>query len=278
MTGYIKNPHTNIFTGQTGCGKTCLVLELIKKGYNKHFYYIALIFPTLQENDTYHAKGRIKNDDNVWLVDPKDNLYQWIQKLSELLRFLKVLVIIDDINANKNLDKRRQPLLESSISGRHWGHYLWLLTQSYSAIPKYLRRQAKTIFVWYPKEKGDLKMIHNKNDVLMDDELVVVRDLFKKSKHACLYICNEFPRGFRLLNYIWGVYFKWAEWTLLMLLSYLKRLKNVWCDWDGWCTHLGTPLCNSLWQICCIVNTSKRYIYFSIMLFFHNTHSFFYCH
>ena len=202
MTGYIKNPHTNIFTGQTGCGKTCLVLELIKKGYNKHFYYIALIFPMLQENDTYHAKGWIKNGDSVWLVDSKDNLYQWIQKLSELLRFLEVPVIIDDINANKNLDKRRQPLLELSISGRHRGHYLWLLTQSYSAIPKNLRRQAKTIFVWYPKEKGDLKMIHNENDVLTDDELVVVRDLFKKSKHACLYICNEFPRGFRLLNYI----------------------------------------------------------------------------
>ena len=31
MTGYIKNPHTNIFIGQTGFGKTQLVLELIEK-------------------------------------------------------------------------------------------------------------------------------------------------------------------------------------------------------------------------------------------------------
>ena len=70
---------------------------------------------------------------------------------------------MDDIIANESLYKRRQPLLELSISGRHWGHYLWLLTQSYTAIPKNLRRQAKVILVWYPKERADLKMIHDKN-------------------------------------------------------------------------------------------------------------------
>ena len=46
--------------------------------------------------------------------------------------------------------------------------------------------------MWYPKERGDLKMIHDEND----DELVVARNFLKKSKHGCLYIRNEFPRGF----------------------------------------------------------------------------------
>ena len=153
MIDYIKKPPANIFIGETGCGKTYLVLELIEKEYNKHFGYIIIICPTLRENDTYYAREWIKNNDQVWLVDPKDNLYQWIKKLSELLRFLEVLFIIDDIIANESLDKRRQPLLELTILGRHRGHYLWLLTQSYSAIPKKLRRQAKDIFVWYPKER-----------------------------------------------------------------------------------------------------------------------------
>ena len=31
-------------------------------------------------------------------------------------------------------------------------------------------------------------MIHDENNVLTDDELVVVRDFLRKSKHACLYI------------------------------------------------------------------------------------------
>ena len=107
---------------------------MIEKEYNKYFDFIVIIYPTLRENSTYHPKEWIKTDDNVWLVDPKGNLYQWIEKLSELLRFLEVLFIIDDIIANKDLDERRQPLLELSISGRHRGHYLWLLTESYKGI------------------------------------------------------------------------------------------------------------------------------------------------
>ena len=76
MTGYIKNPRKTIFIGQTWCGKTHLILELIEKEYNKHFDYFVVIFPTLQENDNHHAKEWIKNDDSVWLVEPSDNLYQ----------------------------------------------------------------------------------------------------------------------------------------------------------------------------------------------------------
>ena len=113
-----------------------------------------------------------------------------------MLRSLEVLFIIDYIIANGSLDKRRQPLLQLSISGRYLCHYLWLLTQLYTAIPKNLRKQAKAVFVWYPKERADLKMIHDENDVLTDDELVVVRGILRESKHACLYIRNEFPRGF----------------------------------------------------------------------------------
>ena len=202
MIGYIKEPQTSIFIGQTGCGKTHLVLKLIEKECSKYFDYIITICPTLREsNKTYYAKEWIKNYDNGWLVDPTDNLYQWIKNLSELLRFLEVLFIIDDIIANESLGKRRQSLLELSISGRHRGHYLWLLTQSYSAIPKNLRRQPKAIFMWYPKERADLKMMHDENDVLTDDELVVARNFSKKSKHACLYMQNEYPCRLKLLSH-----------------------------------------------------------------------------
>ena len=83
-----------------------------------------------------------------------------------------------------------------------------MLTQSYAAIPKNLRRQAKAIFVWYPKERGDLKAIHDEYDALTDDELVVGRGFLRESRHAFLYIRNEYPRGFKILNHIWGGYFK----------------------------------------------------------------------
>ena len=159
MTDYIKEPHTAIFTSPTGCRKTHLVLDLIEREYNKHFDYIIIIWPTLLWNKIYHSKDWIKNDDKVWLIDPKDKLYKWIEKLSQLLPCSQTLFIIDNFIADEGLDKKRQSLLELAISGRHRDHYLWLLTQSYSAIPKNLRRQAKAIFVWYSKERGDLKMM-----------------------------------------------------------------------------------------------------------------------
>ena len=113
----------------------------------------------------------------------------------------KTHFIIDDIIADEGLDKRRQSLLELVISGRHRDHYLWLLAQSYSNIPKNLRRRAKTKFVWYQKERGDLKMIHDKNNVLKEHELVRVRGFLRTSKHACFYIRNEHPPGLKVLNH-----------------------------------------------------------------------------
>ena len=208
MIGYIKEPQTSIFLGQTGCGKTHLASELIEKEYIKHFDFIIIICATLREsNKTYHVKERIKNDDKIWLVDPKDILYQWIKKLSELLWFPEVLFIIDDIIANESLAKKRQPLLELSISGRHRGYYLWLLTQSYTAIPKNLRRQSAAIFVWYPKEKTDPKMIHDENDELTDDELVAARNVLRcmfitcQNMHVYIYEMN-FLKDF-VLNKKW---------------------------------------------------------------------------
>ena len=126
MTGYIKEPHTTILIGQTDCGKTHLVSDFIEKEYNKNFDYIIIICPTLRWNKTCRSKDWIKNDDKVWLIEPKNSLYQWIENLSQLLAHSETLFIIDDI------DKRRQSLLELAISGRHRGHYLLLLTQSYS--------------------------------------------------------------------------------------------------------------------------------------------------
>ena len=164
MTDYINKPHTTLFTGPTGCGKTHLILDLIEKEYSKQFDYIIIICPTRRWNKTYHSKDWIKNDDKVWLIEPKDKLYQWTEKLSQLLARSETLFVIDDIIAGEGLDKKRQSLLELAISGRHRDHYLWSLAQSYSAMPKNLRRQARAIFVWYPKERAVLKIIHDENN------------------------------------------------------------------------------------------------------------------
>ena len=95
-------------------------------------------------------------------METKYRLYQWVQKL---LARSKISLL------KKSLDKQRQYLLELAISGRHHSHYLWLLAQSCSTKSKNLKRQAKGIFVWYRKERADIKTIHDENNVLTDDDL-----------------------------------------------------------------------------------------------------------
>ena len=102
-----------------------------------------------------------------------------IEKISNLLAGDKTLFLIDDIIADETLNKRRQPLLELVISGRHRGHSLWLLTQSYTAVPNNIRRQVKMLYVWYPKNRTDLNTIHKENDVIGLEELARVKAQLK---------------------------------------------------------------------------------------------------
>ena len=102
--------------------------------------------------------------------------------------------MINDIIADETLDKCHQPLLELAISGRHRGHSLWLLTQSYTAIPNNIRRQAKMLYIWYPKNRTDLNTIHEENDVIGPEELARVKPQLKWGKHTCLIMRMEHPK------------------------------------------------------------------------------------
>ena len=48
-----------------------------------------------------------QNDDKVWLVEPKNRLYQWIEKLSQLLARSETLFITDDIIADEENNKKK---------------------------------------------------------------------------------------------------------------------------------------------------------------------------
>ena len=116
-----------------------------------------------------------------------------IEKISNLLTGDKTLFLIDDIIADETLDKHRQPLLELAILRRHRGHSLWLLTQSYTAIPNNIRRQMKMLYVWYPKNRTDLNSIHEENYVIGPEELARVKAQLKWGKHTCLIMRMEHP-------------------------------------------------------------------------------------
>ena len=195
---FMKEPHTALFVAPTGVGKTHLTLSLLESEYRNHFNFIVIICPTLAHNETYKSRGWVWNDPDVIPIEPVNNLYYLIEKFSNLLAGSVTLFLIDDIIADEALDKRRQPLLELAKSGRHRQHSLWLLTQSYTAIPNNIRRQAKMLYIWYPKNRTDLNTIHKKNDVIEMEELARVKAQLKQGKHTCLIMRMEHPRAYKI--------------------------------------------------------------------------------
>ena len=126
----MKELHAALFAAPTGVGKTHLALNLLENEYINHFNFIVIICPTLRYNSTYKSRGWVWNDPDIIPIEPGNNLYYFIEKISNLLAISKTLFLIDGIIVDETLDKRCQPLLELAILGRHRGHSLWLLTQS----------------------------------------------------------------------------------------------------------------------------------------------------
>ena len=194
----MKETHIALFVPLTGVGKTHLALSLLENECRNHFDFILIICPTLAHNETYKSRGWVWNDPDVIPIEPGNQLYYLIEKISNLLAGSKTLFLIDDIIADEALDKRHQPLLELAISGRHRQHSLWLLTQSYTAVPNNIRRQAKLLYVWYPKNRKDLNTTHEENDIIGPGELARVNAQLKWGKHTCLIMRMEHPRAYKI--------------------------------------------------------------------------------
>ena len=111
----------------------------------------------------------------------------------------KTLFLIYDIIVNETLDKRRQSLLELAISGRHRGHSLWLLTQSCTAVPLNVRRQAKMLYVWHLKKRGDWDAIHEENDLIeMQGKITNAKKKLRQCKHTCLIMRTVQPVAYQI--------------------------------------------------------------------------------
>ena len=196
---FMKELHTSLFVAPTGVRKAHLALSLLETKYRNYFDFIVIICLTLRYNSTYKNRSWVWNDLDVIPIELGNDLYYLIEKISNLLAGDKTLFLIDDIIADETLDKCRQPLLELAVSGRHRGHSLWLLTQSYTAIPNNIRRQAKILYVWYPKNRTDLNTIHEESDVIGPEELARVKAQLKRGKHTCLIMRMEHSRAYMIL-------------------------------------------------------------------------------
>ena len=114
----MKELHTALFVAPTGVVKTQLALDLLESEYFNHFDFIIIICPTLAHHETYKSRGWVWTEPDVISIEPGNQLYYLIKRISMLLTGSKALLLIDDIIAGETLDKRRQSLLDLAISGR----------------------------------------------------------------------------------------------------------------------------------------------------------------
>ena len=110
-------PHNALFVAPTGVGKSHLALNLLEREYLNHFDFIVILCPSLQYNKMYHQCQWYNTAPDIIQIEPGNHLYDYIEKISNLLAGSKTLFLINDIIANKTLNKQRQPLLALAISG-----------------------------------------------------------------------------------------------------------------------------------------------------------------
>ena len=190
-----------LFVALTGVWKTHLALDYLKRECLGHFDYVIVLCSTLQYNETYRQQKWFWTYHDIISVVLGNHFYDWIEKLGNLLAEWKTLFLIDDIIAGEILDKQRMPLLELAALGRHKGHLLWLLMQSYTAVPMNIWRQVKMLYFWHPKKQGDWYMIHEENNVIkMLEEVVSANDKLRQGKHTCLVMRTEHLRAYEIVS------------------------------------------------------------------------------
>ena len=54
------------------------------------------------------------------------------------------------------------------------------------------------LYVWYPKHRTDLNIMHEENGVIKTGELANVKEKLKQGKHTCLIMRMEHPRAYEI--------------------------------------------------------------------------------
>ena len=118
MDLFPKYPHSAIICGQTGCGKTVFILDLLEERYIETFAHIVILCPTVRWNKTYHSRSWVWTDPQVFIVDPGDRLQEYLRAFYSVFAGESTLYIIDDCSASKALTKKKDMLSELAFSKR----------------------------------------------------------------------------------------------------------------------------------------------------------------
>ena len=196
-----KYPHSAIICGQTGCGKTVFILDLLEERYIETFAHIVILCPTVRWNKTYHSRSWVWTDPQVFIVDPGDRLQEYLRAFYSVFAGESMLYIIDDCSASKALTKKKDMLSELAFSGRHADQSVWVLTQKYNSVLKDLREQTKWIAVFHCKDRDSFEDCLRENDIVPTrEERAALKKLLSEASHTKLILRTAQPVAYKLLT------------------------------------------------------------------------------
>ncbi len=193
-------PHCALICGQTGCGKTEFILDLLENYYKDHFQHGIILCPTFKLNKTYQLREWIKKDPNVHVVNPGDRLDECLAHFHEKFKGESTLFILDDCSVTEDIRKKRNTLCQLAFSGRHADHSVWILTQKYNSVVKDFREQLKWIGMFYCKDRDSFEMCLRENDVIpTNEERLRVKEELGNHKYSKLILKTDQPRNYKIL-------------------------------------------------------------------------------
>ena len=147
-------------SGSAGSGKTSLMLNLLtdKHAYRKAFQSVHVVMPP-------HSIASLKNN----IFKRHDKVYDeldWdtLEKISERVKKdaeddYNSLLILDDVTTSlKNLDVQRQ-LSDLIKNRRHYHLTIWLLVQTYNAIPLNVRKTISHLVLFRPRNQSEFRNV-----------------------------------------------------------------------------------------------------------------------
>ena len=196
----LRQPHSAIICGQTGCGKTVFILDLLERQYRGVFEHIVIICPTLEYNQAYRERSWIKSDDEVYIIDPHDRLHDTIRAFYMIFKGESTLYIIDDCSASQALTKKKDMLSELAFSGRHAKQSVWVLTQKFNSVLTDLREQTQWIALFHCKDRDSFDECLRENDAIPREERAAIRGQLASRKYAKLVIQTAPPSAYRVID------------------------------------------------------------------------------
>ena len=196
-----KDPHSALVCGQTNCGKTVFILNLLEGHYCGCFKHIVILCPTVLHNKTYKGCSWIWSDPEVYIVDPGERLHDYLRAFYQAFAGEPTLYIIDDCAATKALTKKKDMLSELAFSGRHAEVSIWVLTQKYNSVLKDLREMTRWVALFHCKDRDSFEDCLRENDVIQTrDERAAVRQLLAETKYSKLLLKTDQPCAYKVLG------------------------------------------------------------------------------